>query len=112
MYELIGLVAILILLQWACGRLARRSVSRMMRPAEEWEPEDVDRWLDLIEPFPLHRGPTRAARALEVVLHPPQEPDAVVEPRRRLAVAVTLARIEDEAYGCLAQRLQVPEELQ
>jgi hypothetical protein len=61
MYELIGLVAILILLQWACGRLARRSVSRMMRPAEDWEPEDVDRWLDLIESFPLE-GPTRAAR--------------------------------------------------
>jgi len=24
-----------------------------VRPAEEWEPEDVEAWLALIEPFPL-----------------------------------------------------------
>ena len=47
------LIAVLLLLQWRFGRLARKSQSRMMGPGDEWEPEDVDRWLDLIEPFPL-----------------------------------------------------------
>ena len=61
MYVLFALVATLLLMQWACARLARRSASRMMRPADDWEPEDIDRWLALIEPFPLE-DPTRAGR--------------------------------------------------
>jgi hypothetical protein len=39
--------------QWLCGRLARRKDAAMMRPADEWDAGDVDRWLALIEPFPL-----------------------------------------------------------
>ena len=53
MIVLLTLVALLLVLQLCCARRARNSVSRMMGPAEEWEPEDVDGWLDLIEPFPL-----------------------------------------------------------
>lgn len=46
-----------------CWRLTRRSDdARLMRPAEEWEPEDVDRWLELIEPFPLAPDPARERR--------------------------------------------------
>lgn len=38
-----------------CRARARRRTSRLMRPAADLEPEDVDRWLSLIEPFPLGR---------------------------------------------------------
>jgi hypothetical protein len=41
--------------QWLFGRHARRTAARMMRPAEEWDAEDTERWLALIEPFPLPR---------------------------------------------------------
>jgi hypothetical protein len=58
MTTLLLLTAALLFGQWVCGRLARKADSRMMRPAEEWESEDVDRWLGLIEPFPLP-DPTR-----------------------------------------------------
>jgi hypothetical protein len=61
MYVLIALVAILLLIQLGCARLARGAVSRMMRPADDWEDEDMDRWLALIEPFPLEDS-TRAGR--------------------------------------------------
>ncbi|MHC4933987.1 MAG: hypothetical protein ACYTGV_17565 [Planctomycetota bacterium] len=61
MYVLIALVATLLLIQLGCAQLARTSVSRMMRPADDWEDEDIDRWLALIEPFPLE-DPTRAGR--------------------------------------------------
>ncbi|MHC4340258.1 MAG: hypothetical protein ACYSX0_08610 [Planctomycetota bacterium] len=54
-------MATLLLIQLGCAQLARTSVSRMMRPADDWEDEDIDRWLALIEPFPLE-GPTRAGR--------------------------------------------------
>ena len=44
-----------------CMVRARRKASRLMRPAADLEPEDVDRWLSLIEPFPLGR-PSRPRR--------------------------------------------------
>jgi hypothetical protein len=50
---LLALSVALLLAQWICGRRARRDTARLMRPAEEWDGEDVDRWLALIEPFPL-----------------------------------------------------------
>jgi len=61
MSSIAALLSALLLLQWRFGRLARRTQSRMMRPADDWEPEDVDRWLALIEPFPLpeQRGSRR-----------------------------------------------------
>lgn len=49
---LLGLTVALLLMQWICGRRARRDAARL-KPADEWDGEDVDRWLALIEPFPL-----------------------------------------------------------
>ena len=43
--------------QWLFSRRARREAAHLMRPFDEWDGEDVDRWLALIEPFPL-RKPT------------------------------------------------------
>ncbi len=57
MTALLLLVTALVLAQWLFGRRARRDTARLMKPAEEWDAEDVDRWLALIEPFPL-RKPT------------------------------------------------------
>jgi hypothetical protein len=57
MTTLLLLTAALLLGQWLSGRRARRDATRLMRPADEWEAEDLDRWLALIEPFPL-RKPT------------------------------------------------------
>jgi hypothetical protein len=58
---LLLLIASLLAAQWACGRAARRTATRMMaRPVEDWDGEDVDHWLALIEPFPLpDPDPTR-----------------------------------------------------
>lgn len=54
MTVLLTLVALLLAAQVYCRRLARRAdETRLMRPADEWDGEDVDRWLALIEPFPL-----------------------------------------------------------
>ena len=53
MTTVLALTVVLGLGQWLCGRRARRDAARLMRPAEEWDGEDVDRWLALIEPFPL-----------------------------------------------------------
>ena len=61
MFTLLALVLLLLLGQTLCLRLARRSDSRLMRPAEDLEPEDVDRGLDLIEPCDL-RDPTAEPR--------------------------------------------------
>lgn len=47
------LLAALTLAQLWFGVRARRVAARLMRPPEEWEDEDLDRWLALIEPFPL-----------------------------------------------------------
>ena len=59
MTVLLTLVSFLLAAQLYSRRAARRhDASRLMRPADEWEPEDVDSWLALIEPFPLH-DPTR-----------------------------------------------------
>jgi hypothetical protein len=56
---LLGLSAALLLAQWHFGRRARADAARL-KPAEEWDDEDVARWLALIEPFPL-RKPTPKA---------------------------------------------------
>ena len=44
--------------QAASARSARASARRRMRPGGDWEADDVDYWLALIEPFPLP-DPTR-----------------------------------------------------
>src|SRR5262245_25592600 len=56
-------------------------------------------------------GRRLAPRSLQVVLEPLQAAQRVVEARGRLAVAVSLPRIEDEAHRSLAAQLQVPVEL-
>jgi len=53
MNTLLTLIAVLSLAQWLCARRARGTLSRMMRPADDWDGDDTDRWLALIEPFPL-----------------------------------------------------------
>ena len=59
MTVLLTMALLLLAVQAYSRRLARRSDHRqLMRPADEWDAEDVDRWLDLIEPFPL-ANPTR-----------------------------------------------------
>ena len=62
MSTLLILTGALLFGQWLCGRLARRKVARMMRPAEDWDVGDVDRWLALIEPFPLRDSPPPRSR--------------------------------------------------
>jgi hypothetical protein len=62
MLTLLILIGALLLGQWICGRLARRKVARMMRPADDWDGGDVDRWLALIEPFPLGNSPSSRPR--------------------------------------------------
>jgi len=58
MTALLTFLALLLLAHVACVRLARRTAGRLMRPADELEAEDVDRWLELIEPFPLGEART------------------------------------------------------
>ena len=53
MTTLLILAAALVLLSALCARRARRGYARMMRHPDHWDGEDVERWLDLIEPFPL-----------------------------------------------------------
>ena len=60
MATILGLSAALVLAQWLFGRRARRDAMGPSKPAEEWDGDDVDRWLALIEPFPL-RNPTHKA---------------------------------------------------
>jgi len=56
--KLLGLLkGLLLLAQWLCSRRARRGAARLMRPADEWDAEDVDFWLERIEPFPLYPQP-------------------------------------------------------
>jgi len=50
-------------------------------------------------------------RALEVMLHPLEEAQVVIEARGRLAVAMLFAGIEDQPHGRLAAELQMPVEL-
>ena len=47
----------------ACARRARRVQTKMMRPGDTWDPEDLDAWLALIETFELGREdrPSRKA---------------------------------------------------
>jgi len=54
MITLLILTAALLAAQQVCSRLARRTEAQMMsRPADDWDGDDIDRWLELIEPFPL-----------------------------------------------------------
>ena len=63
MAHLIVVFAALLPAHALCVRWARRRRARLMRPAELWDGDDVDRWLALIEPFPLGRGaPEKRAR--------------------------------------------------
>jgi hypothetical protein len=62
MLTLLLLTVAILLGQWTLTRRARRDATRLMRPADEWDAEDVDRWLALIEPFPL-RKPTHDRKA-------------------------------------------------
>jgi hypothetical protein len=51
---LLGLTALLLVAQALCVRAARRDAAQALdRPAEEWDAEDVERWLALIEPTPI-----------------------------------------------------------
>jgi len=59
MTVLLGLLAILFATHLICVRRARRVAGRLMRPAAQLEAEDYDRWLALIEPFPLKRSAPR-----------------------------------------------------
>jgi len=49
----------LIVAQRLCRRALRRVDDRLMRPADELSPDDIDRWLDLIETFELPRDRKR-----------------------------------------------------
>lgn len=62
MSTLLLLTVALLLGQWAIRRRARKDAARLMRPAHEWDESDVDRWLALIEPFPLPK-PTHDRKA-------------------------------------------------
>ena len=53
MLILAALSASLFLVSLLFARRTRGLQSRMMRPAEDWSPDEGDQWLDLIEPFPL-----------------------------------------------------------
>ena len=58
MMTLLLLLSVLLLAQACCLRRTRRTDARLMRPADDLTPEDVDRWLELIEPCGL-RDATR-----------------------------------------------------
>ena len=53
MWTLLSLFASLLTAQAICARRAKRETQHMMRSGDLWEAEDLDRWLELIEPFPL-----------------------------------------------------------
>jgi len=55
MNTLAGLILALTAVQVALRGRARRRAHRNLRPAAEWTGDDVRRWLELIEPFPLGR---------------------------------------------------------
>jgi len=59
MTVLFGLLVILLAAHLLCVRRARRVAGRLMRPAHQLDAEDYDRWLGLIEPFPLKRPAPR-----------------------------------------------------
>jgi hypothetical protein len=59
---ILGLSAALVLAQWLLGRRARRDAARLLKPADEWDDEDVARWLARIEPFPLPESTTETQR--------------------------------------------------
>ena len=58
MLVLLGVTTGVLLVTLCSLRAVQRQGVRLMRPADEWTADDVDRWLDLIEPFPL-RHPSR-----------------------------------------------------
>ena len=53
MTTLVVLTLTLMAAQLALRGRARRRATRLIRPADQWTGEDVRRWLELIEPFPL-----------------------------------------------------------
>jgi hypothetical protein len=55
MATLLLMTVALVVAQGLLGRRARRDAARLMRPADEWDEDDVERWLALIEPFPLRK---------------------------------------------------------
>ena len=58
MLVLLGVTTSVLLVTLLSLRAAQRQGFHVVRPADEWTADDVDYWLDLIEPFPL-RHPTR-----------------------------------------------------
>ena len=58
MFVLLGVTTGVLLVTLVSLRAAQRQGFCVTRPADEWTADDVDHWLDLIEPFPL-RHPTR-----------------------------------------------------
>lgn len=55
MSTLAVLILALMAVQLGLRSRARLRARRSLRPADEWTGEDVRRWLELIEPFPLGR---------------------------------------------------------
>jgi hypothetical protein len=55
MTTLAVLILSLMAVQLGLRGRARLRARRNLRPAAEWTGEDVRRWLELIEPFPLGR---------------------------------------------------------
>lgn len=53
MTTLAVLILALMAAQLALKGRARIRATRNLRPADQWTGEDVRRWLELIEPFPL-----------------------------------------------------------
>jgi len=53
MQTLLILISALLCAHAWCVRRARRADARLMRPADDLTPEDLDRWLELIEPCEL-----------------------------------------------------------
>ncbi|NJN14606.1 MAG: hypothetical protein HC813_03015 [Planctomycetes bacterium] len=56
------LLLLLVVAQRFCASRVRRQRDRMMRPGTEWDAEDVDRWLALIEPPELPLRPRERRR--------------------------------------------------
>ncbi len=59
MLTLVLVVLVLAAAQLFCARAVRQGDDRLMRPADDLSPEDIDRWLDLIVTFDLPSNPKR-----------------------------------------------------
>ncbi len=60
MLVLLLLILSLCAAQHVCARQTRQMKDHLMRPAQDWEDDDVDQWLNLIEPFPLPDRPSES----------------------------------------------------